>query len=114
MNVKDQYQWILDSESSQYVTKNLHLLYDSINIEETMEMSNEVVKNFEIKVKVKLQVNKKTIILNDIYYLNSSKNIIVLTKFMSKVFKITVKGDKIIIKKNNQSIISMSKIKTNN
>ena len=75
-------------------------------------MDNEEVEKFEIKGKVKLQVNNKTIILTDVYYLKSSKNIINLTKFMAKGFKIIGKGNKILITKNNKSIISTSKIKT--
>ena len=46
--------------------------------------------------------------------LKTYKNIISLTKFMSKVFKIIIKKETIEIIKDNKRIISTSKIKMNN
>ena len=60
----------------------------------------------EIKVKIKLQVHINTIILTDVYYVKSSKNIIISTKFMSKCFETFGKGEKIVIIKYNKNIIS--------
>lgn len=77
-------------------------------------MSNEYTEIWDIKVKVKLQVHINTIILIDVYYLKSSKNIIILYKFMDNFFDIVGKGDKIQIIKKNKRFISTSKIKTKN
>ena len=84
MDARDQDQWILDSGASQHVTNQYKLLYDKSNINEVMEMANESTEECKIKGKVKLRIDNKTIILTDVYYLESSKNIISLTKFMAK------------------------------
>ena len=64
------------------------------------------------KGKVKLRINNKTIILTDVYYLELSKIIISLTKFMAKGYQVIVEGYHFRITKNNKSIISTSKIIT--
>ena len=60
----------------------------------------------------KLRINNKTIILTDVYYLESSKNIISLTKFMAKGYQVIGEGDHFRITINKKIIISTSKIKT--
>ena len=75
-------------------------------------MANESTEEFRIKGKVKLCIDNKTIILTDVYYIESSKNIITLTKFMSKGYQVIGEGDHFQITKNKKSIISTSKIKT--
>ena len=75
-------------------------------------MDNESTEECKIKGKVKLRIDNKTIILTDVYYLESSKNIISLTKFMAKGYQVIGEGDHFRITKNNKSIISTSKIKT--
>ena len=112
MDAGNQDQWILDSGASQHVTNQYKLLYDKSNINEVMEMANETTEECKIKGKVKLRIDNKTIILTDVYYLESSKNIISLTKFMSKGYQVIGEGDHFLIIKDNKSIISTSKIKT--
>ena len=58
-----------------------------------MEMANESTEECKIKGKVKLRIDNKTIILTDVYYLESSKNIISLTKFMDKGYQVIGEGD---------------------
>ena len=112
MDIGNQNQWILESGSSQHVKNNLHLIYNRVKINETMEMENDSTERCEIKGKVKLRLGNKIIVLTEFYYLKMSKNIIRITKFMYKIFKVIGKGDQFQIIKNNQSIISTSKIKT--
>ena len=80
----NQYQWILDSGSSKHVKNNYKLLYNNVQIKEVMEMENETTEECNIKGKNKLRIEDKIIILTDVYYLKASKNIISLTKFMTK------------------------------
>ena len=101
MDIGNQYQWILDSGVSQQVTNNLELLYYRVKIEDTMEMSNETTEKFEIKFKVIIRLDKKTIFLTDVYYLKASKNIIRITKLMYNEFKVIGKVEKFQIIKNN-------------
>ena len=77
-----------------------------------MEMENETTEECNIKGKIKLHIEDKIIVLTDVYYLKASKNIISLTKFMSKGYQLIVEGDHFLITNNNKSIISKSKIKT--
>ena len=49
-----------------------------------MEMANESTEEWKTKGKVKLHIEDKIIVLTDVYYLKASKNIIILTKFMTK------------------------------
>ena len=77
-----------------------------------MEMANESTEEYRIKGKVKLHINEKTIILTDVYYLETSKNIISLMKFMDKGYQVIGEGEHFSITKNKKSIISTSKIKT--
>ena len=111
MYISNQDQWIIDSGASKHVTNNFRLLYDRFKIKETMEMLDETTEKCEVKGKVKLLLEKKTIILTDIYYLKESKNIIIITKFMAKGYKFILKEDQFHIIK-NKSIIFTSKIKT--
>ena len=53
-----------------------------------MEMSNENTEDWKTKGKIKLLNEGKIIILTDVYYLKSSKNIISLSKFMSKGYQV--------------------------
>ena len=58
-----------------------------------MEMENESTEEFKTKGKVKLHIKDKTIVLTGFYYLKASKNIISLTKFMSKGYQVIGEGD---------------------
>ena len=64
-------------------------------------MENETTEKCEIKVKVKLRLDKKTIVITDVYYLKASKNIIRITKLMYNEFKVIGKVEKFQIIKNN-------------
>ena len=75
-------------------------------------MANETTEECNIKVKIKLHIEDKIIVLTDLYYIKSSKNIISLTKFMEKRYQVIGEGDNFRITKDNKSIISKSKIKT--
>lgn len=68
-------------------------------------MENETTEVCEIKGKIKLWIDNMTVLLTDIYYLKDSKNIISLTKFMDKGYKVIGKGYQFKITKDNQSII---------
>ena len=107
----NQDQWILDSGSSQHVTNNYRLLYYKVNINEVMEMANESTEECKTNGKIKLLIEDKIIILTEVYYLKVSKNIISLTKFMTKGYQVIGEGDHFLIIKDNKSIISTSKIK---
>ena len=75
-------------------------------------MANETTEEWKTKGKLKLLIEDKIIILTDVYYLKASKNIIRLTKFMSKCYQVIGERDHFRITKDNNSIISTSKIKT--
>ena len=70
-----------------------------------MEMANKTTEVCGIKFKIKLRIDDKTVVITDVYYLKASKNIISLTKFMYKVYKVIGKGYQFKIIKDNQSII---------
>ena len=74
-----------------------------------MEMENETTEDFNTKGKIKLLIEDKVIVLIDVYYLKSSKNIIITTKFMSKGFKVIRKGYMFQIINNNNRFPSESK-----
>ena len=56
-------------------------------------MAKESTEECKTKGKIKLHIEDKTIILTDVYYLKASKNIISLTKFMSKDYQVIGEGD---------------------
>ena len=67
-----------------------------------MEMSNESTEECKTKGKIKLCIEDKTIILNDVYYLKASKNIIIITKFMDKGYQVIGEGDHFLIIKDKK------------
>ena len=105
-------QCIFYSGVSQNLTNDLHIINDLEIINEIIDMENKYTETCEIKGKVKLQFSHNKIILTDIYYSKSYNNIIVITKFMSEVFKIIFKCDTIDIIKDKKQMISTCKIKT--
>lgn len=70
-----------------------------------MEISNENTEECEVKGKIKLLIDKNTVVLTDVYYLKESNDIISLIKFISKGYKVIGKGYLFQIFKDNQSII---------
>lgn len=58
-------------------------------------MKNVSIELCEIKQKVNIKLHLNTLIITDLYYIKPWNNIISLTKLMYKVFKISVKDDKI-------------------
>ncbi len=106
--------WIVDSGASQHVTSNLGLLFDRVSIEDNMEMSNNTPEKCHVKGKVKIKFNHTTLILTDVYYVRNMKNIMSMTKLMSKGFKVMGQDNYFKITKGNWEVKTNHQIGTEN
>ena len=80
-------EWIIDSGASKHITSNLNIIYDKEEIDEEMCMDNQTKDPFTIKGKVKLKIYDFTLILTDVYYVKSMKNLISMDKLMQKCLR---------------------------